>query len=119
MKPPLQDTILGTDNFGRDVFVELIHGMKTSLIIGLFAGVIATAIGVTIGLFAGYKGGTVDNILNSITNIFLVIPPFVIIDTDNCESSQSVPCCDGAGIGDYFLALDGPGSKSPVYELKG
>lgn len=70
---------LGTDNFGRDVFVELIHGMKSSIIIGLISGIIATAIGITIGLFAGYKGGTVDNILNSITNIFLVIPPFVIL----------------------------------------
>lgn len=76
---PSSRYILGTDNFGRDVFVELIHGTKTSLIIGLFSGIIATAIGVTIGLFAGYKGGTVDNILNSITNIFLVIPPFVIL----------------------------------------
>lgn len=78
-EPPSSRYILGTDNFGRDVFVELIHGTKTSLIIGLFSGIIATAIGVTIGLFAGYKGGTVDNILNSITNIFLVIPPFVIL----------------------------------------
>ncbi len=78
-EPPSSRYILGTDNFGRDVFVELIHGTKTSLIIGLFSGIIATAIGVTIGLFAGYKGGTVDDILNSITNIFLVIPPFVIL----------------------------------------
>ncbi|HXL02012.1 MAG TPA: ABC transporter permease [Candidatus Atribacteria bacterium] len=78
-EPPSSRYLLGTDNFGRDTFVELIHGMKTSLIIGLFSGIIATAIGVTIGLFAGYKGGNVDNILNSITNIFLVIPPFVIL----------------------------------------
>ncbi|PNR96213.1 ABC transporter permease [Petrotoga sp. 9PWA.NaAc.5.4] len=78
-EPPSSTFLLGTDNFGRDVFVELIHGMKSSLIIGLISGVIATAIGITIGLFAGYKGGTVDNILNSITNIFLVIPPFIIL----------------------------------------
>jgi peptide/nickel transport system permease protein len=53
--------------------------MKSSLIIGLISGIIATTIGITIGLFAGYKGGTTDNILNSITNIFLVIPPFIIL----------------------------------------
>jgi peptide/nickel transport system permease protein len=76
---PSSTFLLGTDNFGRDVFVELIHGMKSSIIIGLISGIIATAIGITIGLFAGYKGGMVDNILNSITNIFLVIPPFVIL----------------------------------------
>jgi len=76
---PSSTYLLGTDNFGRDVFVELIHGMKSSLIIGLISGIIATTIGITIGLFAGYKGGTTDNILNSITNIFLVIPPFIIL----------------------------------------
>lgn len=76
---PSSTFLLGTDNFGRDVFVELIHGMKSSIIIGLISGIIATVIGITIGLFAGYKGGMVDNILNSITNIFLVIPPFVIL----------------------------------------
>lgn len=76
---PSSTFLLGTDNFGRDVFVELMHGMKSSLIIGLISGVIATAIGITIGLISGYKGGTVDNILNSITNIFLVIPPFIIL----------------------------------------
>ncbi len=79
---------------------------------------IATAIGVTIGLFAGYKGGTVDNILNSITNIFLVIPPFVIlilITVEVCSRSLAVM---GLVLG-ITSALDGPGSKSPVYELKG
>lgn len=78
-EPPSSTFLLGTDNFGRDVFVELMHGMKSSLIIGLISGVIATTIGITIGLISGYKGGTVDNILNSITNIFLVIPPFIIL----------------------------------------
>lgn len=70
---------LGTDNFGRDVFVELIYGLKTSMLIGLLAGTVATAIGVGFGLTAGYIGKIVDNILNTITNIFLVVPPFIIL----------------------------------------
>ncbi|MDR0759523.1 MAG: ABC transporter permease [Treponema sp.] len=71
--------ILGTDNFGRDVMAELVAGTRTSLIIGLIAGIIATLIGLTIGLLAGYVGGQVDNFLSSITNIFIVIPSFVIL----------------------------------------
>ena len=71
--------LLGTDNFGRDVMAELVAGTKTSIIIGLLAGVIATALGLTIGLLAGYVGGTADNLLSSITNIFIVIPSFVIL----------------------------------------
>ena len=76
---PSREFLLGTDNFGRDVLVELIHGLKTSMFIGLLAGTVATLIGVGIGLTAGYIGGWVDNLLNTITNIFLVVPPFVIL----------------------------------------
>lgn len=76
---PSSEHILGTDNFGRDVMAELVAGTRTSLIIGLLAGVIATVIGLIIGLLAGYVGGTLDNILSTITNIFIVIPSFVIL----------------------------------------
>ncbi|GHU54189.1 hypothetical protein FACS189442_0050 [Spirochaetia bacterium] len=71
--------VLGTDNFGRDMLVELVAGTRTSLLIGLMAGTIATLIGLTIGLIAGYVGGQVDNVLSTITNIFIVIPSFVIL----------------------------------------
>lgn len=71
--------LLGTDNFGRDVLTELIFGTKTSLMIGFAAGAIATLIGTVIGVFAGYCGGNVDNVLNTVTNIFLVVPPILIL----------------------------------------
>lgn len=70
---------LGTDNFGRDVFAELAYGTRTSLEVGLLSGLIATLIGTAVGCLAGYKGGLVDGALNSLTNLFLVIPPFVIL----------------------------------------
>ncbi len=70
---------LGTDNFGRDVLTELVAAIKTSLKIGLLAGTVATAIGLTLGLLAGYVGGWVDNIITFITNMFTVIPSFIIL----------------------------------------
>lgn len=70
---------LGTDNFGRDMLKELISAVKTSLLIGLIAGMIATFIGLTLGLLAGYVGGVVDDIIMFITNIFTVIPSFVLL----------------------------------------
>jgi len=76
---PIELHILGTDNFGRDVMTQLVAGTKTSLLIGLVAGTIATIIGLTIGLLAGYLGGQLDNFLSSVTNIFIVIPSFVIL----------------------------------------
>jgi peptide/nickel transport system permease protein len=71
--------VLGTDNFGRDVLAELVAGTRTSLLIGLVAGIIATLIGLTLGLLAGYVGGQIDNFLTTVTNIFIVIPSFVIL----------------------------------------
>lgn len=76
---PSSTNILGTDNFGRDVFIELMYSTRTSLIIGFMAGIVATLTGTTLGLFAGYLGGIVDSIINSITNIFLSVPPFIIL----------------------------------------
>jgi peptide/nickel transport system permease protein len=76
---PSKELPLGADTFGRNVFLELTYGTQTSLYIGMVAGLIATGIGVLSGLFAGYKGGLFDNIITSITDLFLVIPSFVIL----------------------------------------
>ena len=70
---------LGTDNFGRDVLKELISACGTSILIGLIAGTIATLIGLVLGLLAGYVGGIVDDIVMFFTNLFTVIPGFVLL----------------------------------------
>jgi peptide/nickel transport system permease protein len=71
--------LLGTDNFGRDVTTELVRATGVSLLIGLIAGLIATAIGLTLGLLAGYIGGVVDDSIMFVTNLFTVIPSFVLL----------------------------------------
>ncbi len=71
--------VLGTDNFGRDVLTELVQATKVSLKIGLIAGTVATLIGLMLGLLSGYIGGLFDNIIIFITNLFTVIPSFVLL----------------------------------------
>jgi peptide/nickel transport system permease protein len=70
---------LGTDNFGRDVFTQLMYGTRTSLIIGSIAGVVATLIGLLIGTVAGYRGGWVEEALMAFTNVVITIPSIVIL----------------------------------------
>jgi len=70
---------LGTDNFGRDVLTELVKATSVSLQIGLVAGTVATLIGLTLGLLAGYVGGLLDDIIMFFTNLFTVIPTFVLL----------------------------------------
>lgn len=79
---------LGTDNFGRDVLKELVSACGTSLLIGLIAGTIATLMGLLLGLLAGYLGGVADDIIMFITNIFTVIPGFVLLILISYSISQ-------------------------------
>jgi peptide/nickel transport system permease protein len=77
--PSVRLLLLGTDNFGRDVLSELVSATRTSLIIGLVGGFIATTIGLILGLLAGYVGGLTDDVIMFVTNIFTVIPTFVLL----------------------------------------
>jgi peptide/nickel transport system permease protein len=70
---------LGTDNFGSDVLTKLVKATSISLLIGLQAGLIATFIGLLLGLIGGYMGGEVDDVVMFGTNLFTVIPTFVLL----------------------------------------
>ncbi|MEM2578542.1 MAG: ABC transporter permease subunit, partial [Candidatus Bathyarchaeia archaeon] len=69
---------LGTDHFGRDVFAMLITGIKNSLIVGFLVGFVAISVALVVSLFAAYKGGAIDNLLNSFTNVILILPSWAI-----------------------------------------
>ena len=77
--PNVKTLPLGTDNFGRDVLKELVYAAGTSLLVGFIAGIVATFIGLTFGLLAGYLGGIVDDLIMFFTNVFTVIPGFVLL----------------------------------------
>jgi len=70
---------LGTDNFGRDVLTQLLAAVLVSLRLGIIAGLVATTIGLSLGLISGYVGGFIDDGVLFITNIFTVIPGFVLL----------------------------------------
>ena len=74
---------LGTDNYGRDIFTQLMHGSRISIIIGIFSAVIAVVLGVLVGLTSGYVGGWVDEFAMRVNDILLTIPglPFLIVLT--------------------------------------
>ena len=68
---------LGTDQLGRDVGAQLVHGMRVSLAIGTGAAIIAATIGISIGATAGYLGGRIDDLLTRICEYFQTIPAFL------------------------------------------
>ena len=69
----------GTDRNGYDVLTRVIYGAPTALAVGLGAMTVAAFVGIVIGGIAGYLGGLADEILMRLTDLFLVIPVFVLI----------------------------------------
>jgi peptide/nickel transport system permease protein len=78
-QPPSWDHWLGTTRMGRDVFAQLVWGTRTSLMVGLVAGLIVTINGTIIGITAAYFGGVVDEVLNFMTNVVLVLPQLPLL----------------------------------------
>lgn len=77
----LDGYLMGTDDFGRDIFRRLLKGGRMTMTVGAIAVIISTIIGVIIGGVSGYKGGKVDNLLMRLTEIVASMPflPFAII----------------------------------------
>ncbi|GAU75946.1 ABC transporter permease [Fusibacter sp. 3D3] len=79
MAPPSAAFIFGTDHLGRDLFGAIIHGTKTSLIVGFSAAFISISIGTIIGLIAGFIGGRLDSLLMRFTDGMMVLPKLPLI----------------------------------------
>jgi peptide/nickel transport system permease protein len=69
----------GSTYFGDDVFSQFANGLRASFFVGLLGGGLSAIIGMLVGFVAGYKGGWIDELLNMLTNIFLVIPSLAVL----------------------------------------
>jgi peptide/nickel transport system permease protein len=89
---PTGDHWLGTDRFGRDVLGLVLIALPVSLTVAFLAGALSTVLGVIIGFVSGYKGGRVDAVLRTITDMFIVIPtlPLIIILAANTRNLNSL-----------------------------
>ena len=70
---------LGTDNLGRDITTRLIHGARTSLLVGLLAPAIALVIGGALGLLAGFYRGRIDALVVALMDVILAFPGLVLL----------------------------------------
>ncbi|MGC9155699.1 MAG: dipeptide/oligopeptide/nickel ABC transporter permease/ATP-binding protein [Ferrimicrobium sp.] len=85
--------LLGTDQLGRDVLSQVLVGTRTTMLIGIITGVVATILAVLIGVGAGYLGDKWDELLSLLSNVFLVFPalPFLIVVLGAFPSTGDVP----------------------------
>lgn len=71
---PTADHVLGNDLAGRDVLARLVHGLRTSLAVGVGAAAIFVGIGTVVGLAAGLLGGWLDQVLMRLADAILSMP---------------------------------------------
>jgi peptide/nickel transport system permease protein len=77
-KGPNSQFWFGADAAGRDLFVRVMYGARTSLFVGIVASGIALLIGLVVGLIAGFFGGIVDTLLSRIADVLLAVPQILI-----------------------------------------
>ncbi|OZI20306.1 hypothetical protein CAL26_22505 [Bordetella genomosp. 9] len=78
LAPPSWTHPMGTDDMGRSTFNQLIWGARTSLMVGLASALSTTVIGIAVGALAGYFGGWFDMVIMRVTEVFQVMPKFVL-----------------------------------------
>jgi peptide/nickel transport system permease protein len=71
--------LLGTDAFGRDLFVRAMLAGRLSLAVGIAGSVLAGGVGIAIGAIGGWEGGVIDRVAMAVGDVLLAIPRLIIL----------------------------------------
>lgn len=72
---------LGTDLMGRDILAGIVHGARTSLIVGLSCGILAALLGIAMGIVSGYFRGGVEIVVLRAIEFFQIMPSLLFTVT--------------------------------------
>ncbi|WP_121061074.1 ABC transporter permease [Chachezhania antarctica] len=80
LTPPFTDARypLGTDQLGRDILAEMLHGARVSMTVGATAAAAAICVGILIGTLAGFSARWLDETLMRVTEAFQTVPTFLL-----------------------------------------
>lgn len=79
LQPPGAEYLLGTDEYGRDIFSRLLYGARISLEVAFIAQTISVVLGVVLGLVSGWYGGFVDDFIMRLTDALFALPSLVFL----------------------------------------
>jgi peptide/nickel transport system permease protein len=70
---------LGTDDMGQDLLARILYGGRVSIAVGLTSMLIAVLLGTLVGAVAGYCGGSMDQVLMRLTDLFISLPQLPLL----------------------------------------
>ncbi len=76
--PPSSQHIMGTDEYGRDIFSRILYATRVDLMISFSAVTLAAAVGIILGAIAGYFRGVLDETIMRILDIIQAFPAFIL-----------------------------------------
>lgn len=74
LQPPLGKFFLGTDQYGRSIYAELVYGARSAVLIGVLATAGSAIVGSLMGIAAGYIGGATDMVIMRVVDVLLALP---------------------------------------------
>lgn len=97
---PSWQFLLGTDQFGRDIFSRIIYGARTALLVGFVASFVGCFIGLVLGVGSAYFGGYIDLIFQRFLDIFMSFPIIIL--------ALAMVAIFGTGLDKVILAITIP-----------
>ena len=74
---PNAQHLMGTDNYGRDLFTRILYGGRTSLLVAVLALIFSVIVAIVLGAVAGYFGGWIEMVIMRATDIIQSVPPIL------------------------------------------
>jgi peptide/nickel transport system permease protein len=95
-KGPSTSFWFGADGSGRDLFVRVCYGARTSLLVAFIATTISMTVGVTVGVIAGYYRGFADTVISRTSDVVLALPSLLLaIGIAAACGTTSAGCLNG------------------------